>query len=110
MLKIKVGDFRIEKEEKEAVNQVLDSGQISEGIKVKEFEKKWAEYIGTKYCVTTNSGTSALIAGLTALKYYSTIKIKSRKKYVYAVTYNVESKTYPAFYVQYAGIFLGKAG
>ena len=82
MPKIKVGDFRIGKEEKEAVNQVLDSGQISEGKKVREFERKWAEYIGTKYCVATNSGTSALIAGLTALKYYGPAKTRSRNKII----------------------------
>lgn len=54
--RIGVGDFRIGKEEKEAINEVLDSGRISEGAKVREFERRWAEYIGTKYCVATSSG------------------------------------------------------
>ncbi len=74
MLKIRVGDFRLGPKEKNIINEVLDIGQLSEGAKVREFEKRWAEFIGTKYCVAVNSGTSALIAGLCALK--SLYKIK----------------------------------
>lgn len=69
MRKIQVGDFKIGKEERKAVNEVLDSGRISEGLKVKEFERKWAQFVGTRYCVTTSSGAGALITGLTVLKY-----------------------------------------
>lgn len=72
--RVPVGYFRIDKEEREAVNEVLDSGRISEGRKVREFEKKWAEYIGTKYCIATSSGWGALVSGLTALKYYKNLK------------------------------------
>lgn len=39
---------------------VLDSGWTSFGPKVKEFEDKFAEYVGAKYAVATNSATSAL--------------------------------------------------
>lgn len=66
---IRVGDFKLGKEEKKAINEVLDSGRLSEGPKVAEFERKWAEYIGTNYCIITSSGSGALITGLTALKY-----------------------------------------
>lgn len=69
MLRIQVGDFRIGEEERIAINKVLDSGKISEGEKVREFEMKFAKFIGTKYSIALNSGTSALIAGLTAFKY-----------------------------------------
>ena len=69
MRKIQVGDFKISKKEKQAINEVLDSGRISEGTKVKEFEQKWAQFVGTKYCLVTSSGSGALITGLTALKY-----------------------------------------
>jgi dTDP-4-amino-4,6-dideoxygalactose transaminase len=65
--RISVGDFQINEEEKAAINEVLDAGRISEWKKVKEFEKLFADYIGTKYCITVNSGTSALIIGLSAL-------------------------------------------
>jgi CDP-6-deoxy-D-xylo-4-hexulose-3-dehydrase len=66
---IQVGDFRIGKEERDIVNKVLDSNRISEGKFVKQFEEEWAKFVGTKYSVLFNSGSSALIAGLTALKY-----------------------------------------
>jgi CDP-6-deoxy-D-xylo-4-hexulose-3-dehydrase len=71
---IHVGEFVIGPEEKKAINAVLDSGRISEGKRVREFESKWAEFVGTKHCVLLNSGTSALLAGLIALKHHSHIK------------------------------------
>lgn len=67
--KILVGDIRFGVEEKNIISEVLESGRISEDKKVLEFEKEWAKLIGTKYCVAVNSGTSALIAGLTSLLY-----------------------------------------
>lgn len=46
--------------EKELVNEVLDSGILSIGPKVEEFEKKFAEVIGTKYACAVNNGTCGL--------------------------------------------------
>lgn len=68
-IRISVGEFVIDTPQRDAINQVLNSGRISEAKMVREFEEEWAEYIGTKYAVALNSGTSALIAGLFALKY-----------------------------------------
>lgn len=82
MIKIRVGDFKIGEEEKKAINEVLESGRISEGPKIREFENKWAEYIGAKYAIALNSGTSALIAGLNALKYHPKLKIKKGSKII----------------------------
>jgi CDP-6-deoxy-D-xylo-4-hexulose-3-dehydrase len=65
--RIPVGYLKIGKEERKAINDVLDSGRISEGPRVLEFEREWAKYIGTKYCVAVNSGTSALMAALYTL-------------------------------------------
>jgi len=65
--KVKIGDIRIGEEEKASVLESLAQGQLSEGRKTKEFETLWARYIGTKYCVAVNSGSSALLAGLHAL-------------------------------------------
>jgi len=45
---------------KKALCEVLDSGWTGNGSKVKEFEKVFAEYVGVKYAVATNSCTSAL--------------------------------------------------
>lgn len=45
---------------KKELLQVLDSGWVGYGPKTIEFEKKFAEYVGAKYAVGTNSATSAL--------------------------------------------------
>jgi perosamine synthetase len=46
--------------EVEYVIRALKSGNLSLGARVAEFEDKFAEYVGARYAVTTNSGTSAL--------------------------------------------------
>ncbi len=48
------------KEELEALKEPFETGWIGLGPKTKEFEKKFAEYIGVKYAVATNSCTAAL--------------------------------------------------
>lgn len=81
--RVSVGDFQIGKEEKEAINKVLETGRISEGRKVREFERMFADYVGTKHCITLSSGTAALIAGLTALVYDKRFpKVKRRNKVI----------------------------
>ncbi len=76
--RIQVGHFRIEKEERQAVMEVLDSGRISEGQKVREFEIQFARFIGTRYAIALSSGTSALMAGLLALLHSGKIKPGSK--------------------------------
>ncbi len=50
-----------------AVENVMKKGMSwSCGPEIEEFEKAIAKYLGTKYCVTFNSGTSALHAALLA--------------------------------------------
>lgn len=44
----------------EELVQVMRSGWVGFGPKTIEFEKKFADYVGAKYCIMTNSGTSAL--------------------------------------------------
>lgn len=79
-MRICVGDLRIGKEERQAILEVLSSERISEGSKTRKFEDEFAKYIGTKYCVAMNSGTSALIAGLMALTYCDNPKINPHTK------------------------------
>ena len=52
--------------EKQAVMEVLDSGQLAQGAKVQEFEERFAAYHGAKYGVAVNNGTTSLIASLMA--------------------------------------------
>lgn len=51
------------------INEVLDSGIVAGGgaPQVAALEKEWAEYIGTKHCLTTYSGTAALHMALAAV-------------------------------------------
>ncbi|MBN2014533.1 MAG: DegT/DnrJ/EryC1/StrS family aminotransferase [Candidatus Altiarchaeota archaeon] len=56
----------IGEEEKQAVMEVLGSGIIAEGPKVKEFETKFSGFTGTKHAVAVNSGTAALHVALLA--------------------------------------------
>lgn len=50
----------IDEQTKKELLEVLDSGWWGFGPKTQEFEKKFAEYVGAKYCIACNSGTSAL--------------------------------------------------
>jgi CDP-6-deoxy-D-xylo-4-hexulose-3-dehydrase len=76
--RVQVGYFRIDKEERQAVTEVLDNGRISEGKKVREFELQFAKFVGTKYAIALSSGTSALVAGLLALIHTNKVKIGSK--------------------------------
>ncbi|MDR0900347.1 MAG: DegT/DnrJ/EryC1/StrS family aminotransferase [Methanobrevibacter sp.] len=53
-------------EEIEEVVKVLKSGFIAQGPKTKEFEEKFAKFVGTKYGIATSSGTTALHVALLA--------------------------------------------
>lgn len=56
-------------EELNAVNQVLASGKTNywTGTTCKQFEKEFAEFVGTEYAIALMNGTVALEAGLYAL-------------------------------------------
>ncbi len=51
-----------------AIQRVLERSAFILGTECKEFEKKFAEYIGVKYCIGVGSGTDALRLALEALK------------------------------------------
>lgn len=51
----------------EQIDGILASGQLTLGQYTKEFEQKFADYVGVKYAVAVNSGTSALEIILRAL-------------------------------------------
>ena len=63
---INIAAPQIGNDEFEAVRKVLESGMLAQGPKVEEFEKGFANYIGTKYAVAVNSGTAALHIALLA--------------------------------------------
>ncbi len=57
-----LGDEEIRK-----VSEVLKSGMLAQGSLVREFEEKFAEYIGVKYAVAVSNGTAALHVALLAM-------------------------------------------
>ncbi|HEY3059497.1 MAG TPA: DegT/DnrJ/EryC1/StrS family aminotransferase, partial [Chloroflexota bacterium] len=54
------------KEESQAVQAVLDSGELVQGRWVAEFEQAFAEFCSVPYAVATSSGTTALHVALMA--------------------------------------------
>lgn len=52
--------------EKKAVLEVLDSGMLVQGPRVKRLEERFAEVCGTRYAIATSSGTTALHIALLA--------------------------------------------
>jgi CDP-6-deoxy-D-xylo-4-hexulose-3-dehydrase len=56
-----------------AVKKVLDSNQTTMGECVRKYEQEFARFVGSKYCVMVNSGSSANLLGIASLFY--------RKKY-----------------------------
>ena len=57
---IPYGKQQITQEDIDAVVEVLKSDFLTQGPKVKEFEERFAEYVGAKYAVAVTNGTAAL--------------------------------------------------
>lgn len=55
--------------EYDALQRVINSGMFTMGPKVFEFERQFASYLGAKYCVMVNSGSSANLLMVAALFY-----------------------------------------
>jgi len=77
-----VGSYELDDIAKRAVMDVLESGRVSEGQFTYNFETKFKEYAGSKYCIATSSGTSAIQAGLIALGYHPLMKQKKAVKII----------------------------
>jgi perosamine synthetase len=63
-----VGGIKITNAEKKLVLKALDSGRLSYGPMIREFEAKIAEMHDSRFALFTNSGTSALHIAVAALK------------------------------------------
>jgi len=60
MIKISLSQPDITEKERQAVMGVLKSPFLALGPTLKDFEEKFAKFIGTKYAIAVNSGTSGL--------------------------------------------------
>lgn len=55
--------------ELQAIQEVIHSGQFTMGERVARFEQAFAQYVGSRYCVMANSGSSANLLMIATLFY-----------------------------------------
>ena len=67
MNKIPYGRQNIDQNDIDAVVSTLQSDYLTQGPKVREFESKFAEYVGANYAVAVNNATSGLHLSVLAL-------------------------------------------
>ena len=63
-------------EEKAAIQNVVNSGRLTMGPKVAEFEAAFAKYFGRRHAVMVNSGSSGNLVGIASLFYRSENPLK----------------------------------
>jgi len=67
------------KEEIDAMQRVVASGMFTMGANVKAFENDFAAFVGSKYCVMVNSGSSANLLIVAALFYTKNPELKLKR-------------------------------
>ena len=65
--------------EQEAMQAVIRSGMFTMGPRVAEFERQFASYIGSRYCLMVNSGSSANLLMVAALFYTKNSAIRLQR-------------------------------
>ena len=88
---IPYGMHCIDEEDIDEVADVLRSKWITTGPKIKEFEDALCAYIGCRYCVAVNSGTSALDIAVQSLDLPEGSKIITTP-FTFVATSNVSTK------------------
>lgn len=68
-----------QKEEYNALKKIIDSNNFTMGKSVKTYEKNFANFIGSKYCVMVNSGSSANLLMIASLFYTKNNKLKLKR-------------------------------
>jgi CDP-4-dehydro-6-deoxyglucose reductase, E1 len=66
-------------EEIDAMQSVIASGMFTMGAHVQAFERDFATYVGSKYCVMVNSGSSSNLLMVAALFYTKNPKLKLKR-------------------------------
>lgn len=56
--------------EQDAMQRVIDSGRFTMGPEVRAFEQNFAQYVGSRYAVMVNSGSSANLVAMAAAFYH----------------------------------------
>ncbi|MDF3134922.1 DegT/DnrJ/EryC1/StrS family aminotransferase [Pseudomonas extremaustralis] len=68
-----------EKEELDAMQRVIATGMFTMGEHVNAFEKDFTQFVGSKYCVMVNSGSSANLLIVAALFYTKNADLKLQR-------------------------------
>jgi CDP-6-deoxy-D-xylo-4-hexulose-3-dehydrase len=66
-------------EEVDAMQRVIASGMFTMGANVQAFERNFAQYVGSQYCVMVNSGSSANLLMVAALFYTNNPRLKLQR-------------------------------
>ena len=82
--------------ERTAMQRVIDSGLFTMGECVREFEKVFAEYTGSRHCVMVNSGSSANLLAVAALFYCKENQLKQGDE-VIVTAVSWPTTYYPAY-------------
>ena len=84
--------------EQAAMQRVIASGMFTMGAEVQQFEKDFAAYAGSKYCVMVNSGSSANLLMVAALFYTKNPRLRLKRGDEVIVPAVSWSTTYYPFY------------
>lgn len=76
MINYKLASSTWDKKELQAIQSVIDKDMYTMGDSVKEFEENFSEFLNTKYCVMTSSGSTANLLAIAALFYTKYPKLK----------------------------------
>ena len=68
-----------QKEEYDALQNVIESNNFTMGEKVKQYEKNFANFIGSSYSIMVNSGSSANLLMIAALFYTKKKELKLKR-------------------------------
>lgn len=66
----------------DAMHRVIHSGHFTMGDEVKKFESEFAKFFGSKYAVMSNSGSSANLLAVAAMRYSSKFLSESRNEII----------------------------
>lgn len=75
-MKYELATLSWDQKEKEAIKRVMDSDMYTMGENVYEFEKMFSQYVGSKYSIMVNSGSSANLLMIASLFYSKKFNIK----------------------------------
>ena len=75
-MKYELATLSWDQKEKEAIKRVMDSEMYTMGENVYKFEKMFSQYVGSKYSIMVNSGSSANLLMIASLFYSKKFNIK----------------------------------